>query len=153
MNATCISASDCVIAESLDLSPLEQQNAALTEAFNSAWSARDLDRLIGLLAADVRYMIYEGGPVKQGPAEVREAVGRFMAKFARIEFSIRRLEVMGSVVIHERTEDYYAPDGELDTHFHVVGLLVIKDGLVSVWRDYSLPGAEQIVGPLCSKKE
>ncbi len=137
----------------MDLASLEQQNTALTKAFNRAWSARDLDGLVALLDADVRYMIYEGGPVKQGPAEVREAVGRFMARFARIEFSIRRLEVMGSVVIHERTEDYYAPDGQLDTHFHVVGLLVIKNGLVSVWRDYSLPGAEQIVGPLCSKKE
>ena len=134
------------------LERLERENAALVVAFNQAWSDRDLDRLIGYLADDVRYMIYEGGPVKQGPAEVREAVGRFMAKFSRIEFRVSRLEVMGSVVIHERTEDYYGPDGERDTHFHVVGMLVIKRGRIAVWRDYSLPGAEQIVGPLCSTK-
>ena len=137
----------------MDLDGLEQRNAALTRAFNAAWSSRDIDALIALLADDVRYMIYEGGPVKQGPDEVREAVGRFMRKFERIQFSILRLEVMGSVVIHERTEDYYAPGGTLDTHFHVVGLLVVKDERIAVWRDYTMPGAEQVVGPLCSKKE
>ena len=138
--------------EGSSIASLERENAELARAFNQAWSDRDLDRLIGYLADDVRYMIYEGGPVKQGPDEVREAVGRFMARFSRIEFRVRRLEVMGSVVIHERTEDYYGPDGGHDTHFHVVGLLVIKQGRVAVWRDYSFPGAAQIVGPLCSSK-
>jgi limonene-1,2-epoxide hydrolase len=132
---------------------LEQANAELTRFFNQAWSDRDCDRLLTCLADDVRYMVYEGGPVHTGPAAVDQAVRRFMRKFSRIEFRILRLQVMGSVVIHERTEDYYAPSGERDTHFHVVGLLVIKNERIVLWRDYSMPGAEQIVGPLCTKKE
>ncbi len=97
-------------------------------------------------------MVYEGGPVHIGHAAVAGAVKPFMAKYERIEFNILRLNVYGSVVTHERTEDYYAPGGERDTHFHVVGLLVIKDDKIAIWRDYTMPGVEQIVGPLVTVK-
>ncbi len=131
-----------------DLDSLEKHNADIARSFNECWSNRDCDRLLTLLAEDVAYKVYEGGPVHVGHAAVAGAVRPFMAKYERIEFKIQRLNVFGSVVTHERTEDYYAPGGELDTHFHVIGLLVIVDGKIVLWRDYSYPGAEQIVGPL-----
>jgi len=133
------------------LTEVEQANEAVARAFNECWSDRDCDRLLMLLADDVAYMVYEGGPVHIGPAAVAGAVRPFLAKFERVEFKILRLSVMGPVVSHERTEDYYAPGGKLDTHFHVVGLLVIKDGKIVIWRDYALPGAEQLVGPLITQ--
>ena len=134
------------------MTELEQANEALTRAFNQAWSDRDCDRLLTYLSNEVEYMVYEGGPVHRGPATIEKAVRPFMAKYSRIEFKILRLHVLGPVVIHERTEDYFGPDGKHDTHFHVVGLLVIQDGKIVVWRDYSMPGAEQIIGPLVSQK-
>lgn len=135
-----------------NLQQVEADNDSITRVFNQAWSARDCDRLLTLLADDVRYMVYEGGPEHVGPAAIERAVRPFMGKFERIEFAIKRLSVIGSVVSHERTEHYYGPDGQLDTRFEVVGLLVIKDGKIIVWRDYSLPGATQLVGPLCLQK-
>jgi len=135
-----------------DLNQVERDNESITRTFNDAWSARDCDLLLTLLADDVRYMVYEGGPEHVGHAAIEHAVRPFMAKYNRIEFSIKRLSVMGPVVSHERTEHYYGPDGQLDTRFEVVGLLVIKDGKVVIWRDYSLPGATQLVGPLCTQK-
>jgi limonene-1,2-epoxide hydrolase len=135
-----------------DLSQVERENESITRAFNEAWAARDCDLLLTLLADDVRYMVYEGGPEHIGPAAIEGAVRPFMKKYGRIEFAIRRLNVMGPVVTHERTEHYYGPDGQLDTRFEVVGLLVIKDGRIVIWRDYSLPGATQQVGPLCTQK-
>jgi limonene-1,2-epoxide hydrolase len=134
------------------LSRVERENESITRAFNEAWSARDCDLLLTLLADDVRYMVYEGGPEHVGPAAIEGAVRPFMKKYGRIEFDIKRLNVMGPVVSHERTEHYYGPDGLLDTRFEVVGLLVIKDGRIVIWRDYSLPGATQQVGPLCTQK-
>lgn len=133
------------------MNTLEQANAALVERFNQAWSDRDCDALLSLLSDDVAYMVYDDGPVHKGPAAVGKAVGRFMAKFARIEFRILRMNVIGPVVIHERTEDYYAPDGKRDTHFHVCGLIVIKNDKIVLWRDYAIPGAEQIVGELVTQ--
>jgi limonene-1,2-epoxide hydrolase len=138
--------------ETTTLTALEQANKAWTVAFNQAWSDRDCDHLLTLLSDNVAYMVYEGGPVHQGPAAVESAVRPFMTKFERIEFEILRLNVIGSVVIHERTEHYYAPGGVLDTRFHVIGMLVFKDGKIIGWRDYSMPGAEQLVGPLCTQK-
>ena len=35
----------------------------------------------------------------------------------------------------------------------VVGLLVIQDGKIVVWRDYTMPGVEQIIGPLVTVKQ
>jgi limonene-1,2-epoxide hydrolase len=96
-------------------------------------------------------MVYEGGPVHTGHAAVEGAVRPFLAKYERVEFEILRMSAIGPVVSHERTENYYGPGGKLDTHFHVVGLLVIKDGKIVLWRDYSYPGAEQIIGPLISQ--
>ena len=135
-----------------NLQQIEADNESITRTFNDAWSARDCDRLLTLLADDVRYMVYEGGPEHVGPEAIERAVRPFMTKFARIEFAIRRLSVMGPVVSQERTEHYYGPDGQLDTRFEVVGFLIIKDNKIVIWRDYSLPGATQLVGPLCRQK-
>ena len=135
-----------------DLNQVERDNESVVRAFNEAWSARDCDRLLALLADDVRYMVYEGGPEHVGHAAIERAVRPFMAKYARIVFAIKRLQVIGPVVSHERTEHYYGPDGRLDTRFEVVGLLAIKESRIVIWRDYSLPGATQLVGPLCTQK-
>ncbi len=134
------------------MTPLEREHVALVEAFNQAWSDRDCERLVSFLRDDVAYMVYDDGPVFRGPQEIASKVGPFMQKFPRIEFEILRLDVIGPAVIHERTEHYYGPDGELDTFFHVVGVLVMRDGKIVLWRDYAIPGVEQIVGPLCTQK-
>jgi limonene-1,2-epoxide hydrolase len=130
------------------LTDIEQANAQLVRDFCDAWSAGDCDRLLGYLAEDVAYMVYDGGPVHVGHGPVDRAVRPFMANFEHIDFKILRLNVMGPVVIHERTEDYVARGDKEDTFFHVVGLLVIKNGKIEIWRDYALPGATQIIGGL-----
>ena len=127
-------------------------NDQAAEEFCAAWSARDCERLLGLLADDVHYMVYEGGPEYVGPAKIGEVVGRFMARFGRIEFSVLRQQAMGPVVVQERTEHYYGPDDELDTRFHVVAVLVFEDGRIKSWRDYGVPGVEQLAGPLCRQR-
>ncbi len=134
-----------------DLERIERENESIVRAFNDAWSAGDCDQLLAMLADDIRYMVYEGGPEYSGPAEIERVVRPFMARFKRIEFSIRRLEVIGPVASHDRTEHYYGPDGKLDTRFEVAGLLIIKENRIVSWRDYSLPGATQQVGPLCKQ--
>jgi limonene-1,2-epoxide hydrolase len=135
-------------AENKILTDVERVNAQLTKDFCDAWSAADCDRLLTYLADDVAYMVYDGGPVHVGHAAVDRAVRPFMANFEQIDFKILRLNVMGRVVTHERTEDYVARGDKDDTFFHVVGLLVIRDGKVETWRDYALPGARQIIGGL-----
>ncbi len=133
------------------LHDVEQTNEAVTRAFCQAWCDRSCDQLMPLLAENISYMVYEGGPTHVGHAAVEGAVRPFLAKFGRVEFEVPRLTVIGDLVIHERVEDYYAPDGERDSHFHVVGLLQIRNGKIETWRDYGMPGGEQIVGPLITQ--
>lgn len=134
--------------DSSKLSDIEQTNEAIARAFCQAWSDRSCDQLMPLLAESITYVLYEGGPKFVGLVAVEEVVRPFMARFERVEFEILRLNVIGPVVIHERTEHFYAPGGELDTRFHIVGQLLIKSGKIESWRDYAIPGAEQMVGPV-----
>lgn len=131
-----------------ELGGIEQTNEAVTRAFVRAWSEKSCDRLMALLAENITYVLYEGGPTHVGLAAVEAAVRSFMYRFERIEFDILRLNVIGPVVIHERTEHFYGPGGELDTRFHVVGQLLIRDSKIEDWRDYAIPGVQQIVGPV-----
>ena len=130
----------------------DRKLATLTEQLNDCWTSRDCDRLLTLLHDDIVYLVHEGGPIHRGPAAVESAVRPFMAKYSRIEFEVLRLNVIAPLVIHERTEHYYGPDGSLDTRFHVVGLLKFDADRVIGWRDYGVTGAEQLVGPICTQK-
>jgi limonene-1,2-epoxide hydrolase len=140
--------SDHVAEDNQNVAEIEKTNEAVTRAFTAAWSNRSCDELLPLLAENITYVLYEGGPTYVGPVAVEGAVRPFLAKFERVEFEILRLNVIGPLVIHERTEHFYAPGGELDTRFHVVGMLLIRDGKIEDWRDYAIPGVKQIVGPL-----
>lgn len=137
-----------MVAVIRNVSDIEQTNEAVTHAFVQAWSDQSCDQLMPLLADNISYLIYEGGPTHVGHAAVEGVVRPFMARFERVQFEILRLSVIGPVVIHERTEYFYAAGGELDTRFHVVGQLLIRDGKIEDWRDYAIPGIEQIVGPV-----
>lgn len=135
--------------------PVDQQNLAEVEAANEQiarsfmadWSTRDADTLIAYLADDVVYQIYDGGPVRNGTAEVRESLERFFKIWRRIEFFVERLTVMGPIVVNERREEYDGIEGQDDWRFHVASLFVIERGKIKLWRDYGLPGKKQISGP------
>lgn len=134
--------------------PVDQQNLAEVEAANehiarsfmADWSMRDADTLITYLTDDVVYQIYDGGPVRNGKAEVRESLQRFFKIWRRIEFFVERLTVTGPIVVNERREEYDGIEGQADWRFHVASLFIIENGKIKLWRDYSLPGKKQIFG-------
>jgi limonene-1,2-epoxide hydrolase len=134
------------VTETQILADVETGNEALARRFMADWSARDADRLVSYLAEDVVYMVYEGGPVKRGLEEVRQALAGFMDRWRRIEFKVHRLKVIGPLVINERSEEYDGKNGQPDWRFFVAGLFVFRNGKIELWRDYSLPGKKQIFG-------
>ena len=134
-----------------DLARLERRNEAVARAFMRDWSTRDADKLLTYLADDVVYQIYEGGPVRNGKAEVRESLERFFRHWRRVEFIVERVAVVGPIVVNERREEYDGVEGQDDWRFHVAGVFVIIDGKIQHWRDYSMPGKKQIFGPYDEK--
>jgi len=134
-------------ADSLPLTEIEADHERIARAFMADWSTRDANQLLTYLADDVVYQIYDGGPVRHGKAEVHESLERFFKHWRRVEFIVERLTVIGPLVINERREEYDGIEGQKDWRFHVAGLFVIQDRKIKLWRDYSLPGAEQVFGP------
>jgi limonene-1,2-epoxide hydrolase len=126
------------------LAAVEARNEAVVRSFCAAWSAMDADAIVGHLAPDCVYQVYEGGPVKRGVAEIHATLTGFFPRWQRIEFVVYRLAALGNFVIHERTERYTGRDGHPDWEFNVTGLLLLEDGRIRRWRDDSLPGARQI---------
>lgn len=141
-----MSDSESTPADARDLARLERSNEELARAFMRDWSTRDADVLLGYLADDVVYQIYEGGPVRNGKAEVRESLERFFKHWRRVEFFVERLTVIGPIVVNERREEYDGVEGQQDWRFHVASVFVIDDGKIKHWRDYSMPDKEQIFG-------
>lgn len=129
-----------------DLSEVERLNEELARAFMDDWSTRDAEALLGYLADDVVYQIYEGGPIRRGKGEVRESLERFFPHWRRIEFLVDRLTVIGPIVVNERREEYDGIEGQQDWRFHVASVFVIEGGKIRHWRDYSMPGKKQIFG-------
>jgi hypothetical protein len=60
------------------LTDVEKTNQAITRAFSQAWSNRSCDELMPLLAENIAYMVYEGGPTHVGHAAVEGAVRPFL---------------------------------------------------------------------------
>jgi limonene-1,2-epoxide hydrolase len=129
------------------VSDIETDNERIARAFMAEWSTRDADALLKYLADDVEYQIYEGGPVRHGKAEVRDSLQRFFPRWRRVEFIVERLHVIGPIVANERREEYDGVAGQQDWRFHVAGVFVIEGGKIRHWRDYSMPGKEQVFGP------
>ncbi len=125
------------------LEALERQNEDLVRAMVAAWCRKDVDAIVSCLAEDVVYMVYEGGRVLTGREAVRTTLTAFMKRWARINFDIQRLFVIGPLVIHERIEDYTGRDGQPDWHFEVANVHHIREGKITLWRDYALPGRPQ----------
>jgi limonene-1,2-epoxide hydrolase len=52
-------------------------------------------------------------------------------------------------VINERIDEFYPfPGSKIPRmRFHVAGYFLIKDGKIQVWRDFTYPGAKQLIEP------
>lgn len=121
----------------------ERDNEATVLRYVEGWTTMDADKIVSCLHDDITYMVYEGGPIHEGKDKIHEVVTAFFKQWARIEFNVKRMSVMGNVTMHERAEDYHGVEGQGDWHFHVTSLLVFKDGKIIIWRDYSTPGERQ----------
>ena len=122
--------------------PLETANAALVTNFCLDWALRDVEKLVPYLADNLIYQMFEKRPDLIGVEEFRREVGPFLKDLARVEWEILRTFTIGQVVINERVDHFVAKPGGRSMHFPIVGLFVVKDGKIELWRDYSLPGGK-----------
>jgi limonene-1,2-epoxide hydrolase len=121
--------------------PLGAANADLVTRFCLDPASRDVEKLVPYLADTLVYQMFEQRPDLIGSAEFRQEVGPFLADLASVEWEILRTFTIGQVVINERVDHFIARPVGQSMHFAIVGLFVVRNQRIELWRDYSLPGS------------
>ena len=103
-------------------------------ALIKANEARNIDAVIAVLADDV---LYENVPmgVMNGHDEVRAMLGPFAEMAERIEWEVLEQVESGDVVMNERVDRFWLEGGH-EIELRVAGVFKVKNGKVTVWRDY-----------------
>lgn len=107
-------------------------NIGTVELFLNALAGEDLDTADGVLAEDVVYQNV-GLPTIYGR---RSTIGVFRRLQGRAGFQVKihRIAADGSAVLTERTDALII--GPLRLQFWVCGVFEVRDGRITLWRDY-----------------
>jgi limonene-1,2-epoxide hydrolase len=109
-------------------SPLEIAKTFLTAMLNE-----DYDAGLRYVADDVEYTNLPLGTVR-GPAGIRAVLEPFFAPTLENHFVLKRSAVSGDTVFIERVDRHRLETGWVE--LPVAGVLEVKGGLITVWRDY-----------------
>ena len=126
-----------------DLSAIEEANIKFVTDFCKSWSSLDANKVAEFLSDKVVYQIIDGMPLLKGKEAFVKFVTPFMGKQQKAEWEIIRSFAIGNIVINQRIDNFYSKSGKPDQHFKVVGVFVLKDGKISEWKDYRLPGDKE----------
>jgi limonene-1,2-epoxide hydrolase len=110
------------------MSALETVNAFLKAA-----AKRDYDTALPLLTEDVEYQNMPIAPVK-GREAVKQQLEALLAMGGDSEWKVLREVVDGDVVMNERVDRFEIGGQWAD--LPVMGVFVLRDGLIAEWRDY-----------------
>jgi limonene-1,2-epoxide hydrolase len=122
------------------MTPLEIVNTVLAAA-----AKRDYDTALALLAEDVEYQNMPI-PAVHGREAVKEQLEFLMATTEDGEWRVDRELAAGDLVMNERV-DRFLINGNW-AELPVAGVFVLRDGLITLWRDYfDLPTIMNQIAP------
>ena len=110
------------------MTPLETVNAFMTAA-----AKRDYDTALPLLTEDVEYQNMPITPVK-GREAVKEQLEALLAMGSDSEWKVLNEVASGNMVMNERVDRFQL--GGKWAELPVMGIFVLRDGLIAEWRDY-----------------
>jgi len=128
---------------------LEKANDKLVAEFVADYAKRDAAVLDKYVADDIVYQITEGRPEVVGREAFFRHNDNMLKGLKKVDWINKRQFAIGQVVINERIDEFYPYPGSKvpRMRFHVAGYFLIKDGLIQVWRDFTYPGAKQLIEP------
>jgi limonene-1,2-epoxide hydrolase len=107
--------------------------ADTVQRFIEAIERRDLDAALALVATDCAYDNVPVGPV-EGPDGIRSILGPIIERSDEIAWPIVRSAAAGDVVFNERIDRFRIGDQWIE--LPVTGVWEVRDGLITLWRDY-----------------
>lgn len=105
----------------------------LVNAFIGAIEAGDLDTALTMVSDDVEYDNVPIGKL-HGRESVRGALAPFLGAATAVEWIVHRQAAEGHLVFNERTDRFQLPHGWVE--IAVTGVWEVRDGLITLWRDY-----------------
>ena len=113
----------------------------IVDEFIRAYLRRDADAALELVTDD---FVFEHVPMPEsaivrGKEQLRQRIGRALAAAERVEWKILKQVDGGDVVMNERIDDFYFPEGvfsQTHTSTRVAGVFELRDGKIAAWRDY-----------------
>jgi len=107
--------------------------SAVVDAFIAAIERLDLEGAIELLDPEVDY---DNVPLRSvhGHEGVRATLGPFLGGCTATEWRVLHQAVSGDVVMNERVDRFRMAHGWVE--LRVAGLFVLRDGKITLWRDY-----------------
>ena len=106
---------------------------AVVRSFCASWSSFDLEHLMGFFAKGA---VYHNIPVEPvvGTDSIRATIEMFTAAATRIEFRVLHAVAEGPIVLTERLDVFELPNATIE--LPVMGTFEVRDGRITVWRDY-----------------
>jgi limonene-1,2-epoxide hydrolase len=109
--------------------------------FIRAYVRRDADAALDFVTDD---FVFEHVPMPEstivrGKEQLRERIRGAVAEAERVEWEILHQVDGGDVVMNERIDDFYFPEGlyaRTQTSTRVAGVFELRDGKIAAWRDY-----------------
>ena len=107
--------------------------SAVVDTFIAAIERLDLDAAIALLDPEV---VYDNVPLSavHGHEGVRATLGPFLGGCTATEWRVLHQVVAGDVVMNERVDRFQMAHGWVE--LRVAGLFLLRDGRITLWRDY-----------------
>jgi limonene-1,2-epoxide hydrolase len=105
----------------------------LVRDFCTAWSGRDIDKLVAYFNDDAVYHNIPMEPV-QGHAGIRAVLEFFVPNSQNIDFEVLAMASAGDTVFTERV-DRFEMNGK-KVALPVAGVFEVRDGKIAAWRDY-----------------
>ncbi len=108
-------------------------NLQIIQAFIGAWSRLDASELSGYFAEDGVYHNIPTSPVA-GRENIRQFIAGFIKPWTHTDWVISNILAEGDTVMVERLDRTRTVAGDVD--LPCVGVFVLKEGKIAVWRDY-----------------
>jgi limonene-1,2-epoxide hydrolase len=123
------------LAAAAELTPAEQANLRLVADFCSAWSTRDMARILPFLADDCVYRMTETTPPVNGHDGIVQRLKQWLDDATLVEFKILDAKASGPIVITHRIDRFLTKQ---PLTWEGVGVFFVKDGKIKEWSDYTM---------------
>ena len=104
--------------------------------FCKLWEQQDVEGVVQAMTPDCAYA-NPPIPAMHGRDEVRAFIAKLLTTTSKVEFIVHNIATAadGKTVYTERTDAFSMGDKRIAAP--VMGIFVVRDGLIHEWRDYS----------------